>query len=91
MIEDKEHKGHFIADDGKVIILKGDKIDKETNTYPSETTSIWLGKFDSIDNYEEIENLTIEEENADTQKHEYSVMSSVTQDDDMIPVTISKQ
>ena len=64
MIEDREHKNHFLADEGKVIIVKGDEINKETNTYPSETTSIWLGRDDSIDNYEEVEKVAVTDEEA---------------------------
>ena len=49
MYEDLEHKGHWLADKGKVIVPKIREEDEQG------TKSIWLGKFDSIDNYEEIE------------------------------------
>ena len=49
MIEDLEHSGHWLADEGKVIVPK--ERDEET----IGTTSLWLGNFDNIENYEEID------------------------------------
>ena len=49
MREDLEHSGHWLADEGKLIVPK--ERDEET----IGTTSLWLGNFDSIENYEEID------------------------------------
>lgn len=55
MKQDTANTNCYYADEGMVIILKGDTINEETNQYDSQTDSIWIGKFDSIDNYEEVE------------------------------------
>ena len=54
MTQDLINRNHYIADKGKVIIQKGDVLDAETNTYATATQSLWLGKGDSIANYEEV-------------------------------------
>lgn len=58
MIRDELHEGHYLAEEGKVIVPK------ERDDDSAKTESIWLGKFDSIDNYEEIDKVDeeIEEE-----------------------------
>lgn len=53
MVLDENNIGHYIAEQGKVIVPKN-----MTNEYYFSTDSIWLASFDNIDNYEEI---TIEE------------------------------
>lgn len=54
MIQDTLNKNHYIAESGKIIIHKDDTFDDETKTYHTATTSIWLGRNDSIDNYKEV-------------------------------------
>lgn len=54
MIKDLEHIGHFTAPQGYEIVHKTEK--------EIRTTSLWLGKGDSIENYilekiEEVENV----------------------------------
>lgn len=49
MKQDLEHLNHYLADSGKVIIKK-DRTDEDKST-----KSIWLGNFDNIENYEEID------------------------------------
>lgn len=67
-------------------------IQQETGIEYEEAIDTYPCKFHYIEKIRtEEETHKAEESNTDTQKHEYSVMSSVTQDDDMIPVTISKQ
>ena len=51
MKQDKENLNHWTADEGKVIVKK----ELQEGEEKIETTSIWLGKFDSIDNYTEID------------------------------------
>lgn len=54
MIQDLINKNHYTAELGKVIIQKGDVLDIEINAYATATQSLWLGKGDSIENYEEV-------------------------------------
>lgn len=49
MIKDELHEGHYLAEEGKVIVPK----ERENDSIKTE--SIWLGEFDNIDNYEEID------------------------------------
>ena len=49
MIQDKEHDRHYLAEQGKVIVPKN----RENNENGSK--SVWLSPFDSIENYEEID------------------------------------
>ena len=49
MLKDPLHEGHYVALEGKVIVPKIRNKDEKG------TTSIWLGKFDNIENYEEID------------------------------------
>ena len=51
MKQDEKYLNHWIADDGKVIVKKELREDEEQ----IQTTSIWIGKFDSINNYTEID------------------------------------
>lgn len=53
MILDENNVGHYIAEQGKVIVPKNMTID-----YYFSSDSLWLADFDNIENYEEI---TIEE------------------------------
>ena len=53
MILDENNIGHYIAEQGKVIVPKNMTID-----YYFSSDSLWLADFDNIENYEEI---TIEE------------------------------
>ncbi len=83
-------KQEYISDLDSTIDLSREYIGSEYTNELREKINDRIIEVEVMYN-EEIENLIIEEENADTQKHEYSAMSSVTQDDDMIPVTINKQ
>ena len=58
MREDLEHTGHWLADEEKVIVPK------ERTEETIGTKSLWLGNFDSIDNYEEIDEIVEVEEDA---------------------------
>lgn len=49
MIQDKEHYRHYLAEQGKVIVPKNRENDN------NGSKSVWLSPFDSIENYEEIE------------------------------------
>lgn len=63
MIQDIQFKNHYIAEDGKVIIQKNDVLDEETKTYPTATKSLWLGKFDNIENYKEVDEIIENDKN----------------------------
>lgn len=54
MIQDEKYSNHWIASAGMVIISKDDTLNEETNSYNTQTKSLWLGKFDSIENYMEV-------------------------------------
>jgi len=56
MIQDEKYLMHYTAEEGKVIVPKDKTIEIQTKT-------IWIGSADSIDNYEEVDE--IEEENAE--------------------------
>ena len=49
MKKDVNFENHYLSEDGKIIVPKI----RENDDYG--TTSIWLGRLDSIDNYEEID------------------------------------
>lgn len=55
MIQDNIHLQHYIAETGRIFIRKGDVRDPETGLYPTATDEVWIGRNDSIDNFEEIE------------------------------------
>lgn len=46
---DELHTRHYLSDNGKIIVHK---IREDNN---NGTESIWLGRFDDISNYEEID------------------------------------
>lgn len=54
MIQDEKHPNHWTSSAGMVIVGKDDTLNEETNSYEAQTKSLWLGKFDSIDNYREV-------------------------------------
>lgn len=55
MIQDIRHIQHYLAEEGKVIVPKL----RDENTLGIK--SIWLASFDTIDNYEEIDEPKSEE------------------------------
>lgn len=54
MIQDEKYPNHWTASAGMVIISKGDTLSEEKSTYDTQTKSLWLSKFDSIENYMEV-------------------------------------
>lgn len=57
MVQDTKNKNHYLAEENKIIIAKDDVFDEETKTYKTATKSIWLGKFDNIENYKEVDEI----------------------------------
>lgn len=57
MIKDTLHEGHYTVTEGYVIVRKDD--------HSVQTGSLWLGKTDSIENYEVIEKPIEKEETID--------------------------
>lgn len=57
MVQDTKNKNHYLAEENKIIIAKGDVFNEETKAYETATKSIWLGKFDNIENYKEVDEI----------------------------------
>ena len=51
MKQDILNERHWLSDEGKIIVRK----DRDENEEVVGSESIWLGNFDNIDNYEELE------------------------------------
>lgn len=55
LIKDLQHDGHYTAPDGYYIVNKAD--------HSIYTTSLWLGYYDTVENYELVSAEEIDKEN----------------------------